>query len=142
MIFKLFYKIWVRNMAFSTTGLATTQAIFVFRHGKHLCTKYFRYSCMLVNETICEDLMKITQIIVEIWAHLFLWISLKIAKLRYNHYYYFCTVEDVALYYHHTKFGNNCKTQGWNMDKSLIRMPKIGPPVIYSLRMGLHDKIN
>ena len=59
-------------MAFSTTGLATTQAISVFRHGKHLCTKYFRYSCMLVNETICEDLMKITQIIVEIWAHLFL----------------------------------------------------------------------
>ena len=44
--------------------------------------------------------MKIKQIIVEIWTHLFLRISLKIAKLRYIHYYYFCILGDVALNYH------------------------------------------
>ena len=36
-----------------------------------------------MNEIICEDLMKITQIIVEIWAHLLLRRSLKIGQLRY-----------------------------------------------------------
>ena len=35
---------------------------------------------------ICEIFMKIRQIFMEIWAHLFLRISLKIAKLRYRHY--------------------------------------------------------
>ena len=64
-----------------------------------------------MNEIICEDLMKITQITMEIWAHLFLWISLKIAKLRDRHYHYFCILEDVALNYHPTKFGDNCEKQ-------------------------------
>ena len=60
-------------MGFSTAGLVNTHVIFVFRYGKHLiCTKYFKYSYILVNEIICKDLMKMTQIIVEIWAHLFL----------------------------------------------------------------------
>ena len=58
-----------------------------------------------MNEIICEDLMKITQKIVEIWTHLFLWISLKIAKLRDRHYYYFCLLRDVALNYHPTRGG-------------------------------------
>ena len=38
-------------------------------------------------------------------------INLKIAKLRDRHYYYFCILGDVALNYHPTKFGDNCKTQ-------------------------------
>ena len=29
----------------------------------------------------------------------------------YGHYYYFCILGDVALNYHPTKFGSNCKTQ-------------------------------
>ena len=62
-----------------------------------------------MNEIICEDLMKIIQITVEIWAHLFLGISVKIAKLCDRRY--FCILRDVALNYHPTKFGNNCKTQ-------------------------------
>ena len=45
-------------MAFSTTGLLNVHVIIVFRHGKHLM--------YLVNEIICEDLIEITQIIVEI----------------------------------------------------------------------------
>ena len=61
-----------------------------------------------MNEIICEDLMKITQMFVKIWTHLFLLISLKIAKLRYRHRYYFCILGDVALNYHPTKFGDNC----------------------------------
>ena len=47
-----------------------------------------------------EDLMKITQICVEIWRQ----ISLKIAKLRDRHYCYSCILRDVVLNY-------NCKTQ-------------------------------
>ena len=38
-------------------------------------------------------------------------ISLKIAKLRDSHYYYFCILEAVALNYHSTKFGDNNKRQ-------------------------------
>ena len=87
---------------------------------------------MLVNGIICEDLMKITQIIVEIWAHLLSWINLKIAKLHDRHYYYFCILEDVALNYHHTKFGVNCKMQCWNMSKTINWMLRTCP----SLRMG------
>ena len=79
--------------------------------GDILCTKYFKYSYILVNEIICEYLMKFTQIIGEIWPHLFLRISLEIAKLHDRHNYYFCILRDIALNYHPTKFGDNCKTQ-------------------------------
>ena len=72
-----------------------------------------------MNEIICEDLMKITQIFVKIWTHSFLRISLKIAKLRYRHCYYFCILGDVALNYHPTKFGDNCKSQCGYMDKTV-----------------------
>ena len=41
------------------------------------------------------------------------------AKLRYRHYYYFCILRDIALNYHPTKFGDNCKTQCWNMSKTI-----------------------
>ena len=85
--------------------------------GSVLCTEYLKCGYILVNEVMCEDLMKITQLIVEIWAHLFWWISVRIAKLHYKNYYYFCTVEDVVLNYNRTKFGNNGKTQYRNMDK-------------------------
>ena len=71
---------------------------------------------------LIEDLMKITQIIVEIWAHLILRIRLKIAELRYKHYYYFLMVEDVALNYHPTKFGNNCKTRCRNIDNTIKKL--------------------
>ena len=64
-----------------------------------------------MNKFFCEDLMKITQIFVEI--------SLKIAKLRYRHYYYFGILGDVALNYHRTKFGSNCKRQCGYMDKTV-----------------------
>ena len=63
--------------------------------------------------------MGITHIIVEIWEHLSLLISLKIAKLHYKHYFYVCIVEDVALSHHPTKFGNNCKTQCGNISKTV-----------------------
>ena len=61
-------------MALATTGLVNTRVIFVFRYGKHLMyiQNILNIVIYLVNEIICEDLMKITQIIVEIWAHLFL----------------------------------------------------------------------
>ena len=49
------------TMALSTTGLVNTRVNFVFRHGKHLM-----YGYILANKIICEDLMKITQIFVEI----------------------------------------------------------------------------
>ena len=61
-----------KSMAFSTTGLLNTHVIFVFRHGKHLCNKYFKYSYILAQKIICEDITKMTQIIVKIWTHLFL----------------------------------------------------------------------
>ena len=87
--------------------------------GSIWCNKYFKYSYILAKKIICEDIMKITQIIVEIWTHLFLWISLKIAMLRNRHYYYFCILRDIALNYHPTKFSDNCKTQSWNMSKTI-----------------------
>ena len=79
--------------------------------GSIWCTKYFKYGYILGNKIICEDLMKITQIFVEIWTHLFLLISLKTAKLRYRDYYYFCMLGDVTLNYNPTKCGDNCQTQ-------------------------------
>ena len=109
--------------------------------GSIWCTKYFKYSYILVNEIICEDLMKITQIIVEIWTHLFLWISLKIAKLRYRHYYYFCILGDVALNYHHTKFGDNCKSQSGYMDKTVKKLLTGGQKSASSLKMDLDGEL-
>ena len=88
-----------------------------------------------MNEIICEDLMKITQIIAEIWTHLVLWISLKIAKLRYRHYYYFCILGDVALNYHHTKFGDNCKSQSGYMDKTVKKRLTGGQKSASSLKI-------
>ena len=99
-------------MAFCITGLTTTQRVFVFRHGSHLMGCTFKYSYILVIETICEDLVKITRIIVEIWAHMLLCKTLEIAKLRYAYYYSFCIGVDIVLSYHPTKFGNNWKTHG------------------------------
>ena len=63
--------------------------------------------------------MKITQIFVDIWTHLFLRISLEITKLRYRHDYYFCILGDVDLNYHPTMFGSNCKRQCGYMDKTV-----------------------
>ena len=63
-------------------------------------------------ETICEDLVKITRLIVEIWAHMLLCKTLEIAKLRYTYYYSFCIGVDIVLSYHPTKFGNHWKTHG------------------------------
>ena len=53
---------------------------------------------------------------------MFLWIRFKIAKLRYGHYYYFCILRDVALNYHHTRFGDNCKTQCGNISKTVKKL--------------------
>ena len=39
----------------------------------------------------------------------FVLISLKTAKLRYTHCYYFCMLGYVARNYHPTKFGSNCE---------------------------------
>ena len=36
--------------------------------GRICCAKYFKYGYILVNKIICEDLMKITQIFVEIFV--------------------------------------------------------------------------
>ena len=109
-------RLTLRTMPLSTTGLVNTQWFLYLDMGSIWCTKD---SDILVNEIICEDLMKITQIFVEIWTHLFWWISLKIAKLRYQHYYYFCILRNVALNYHPTKFGDNYKTQCWNTSKTI-----------------------
>ena len=114
-------------MAFSTIGLLIVHVFLYLGTGSFWSTKYFKYSYILVNEIICEDLTKITQIVEEIWTHVFLWISLKIAKLHYKHYYYFCILEDVATNYHPIKFDNICKTQCWNMGRTFISKPKTGP---------------
>ena len=105
--------------------------------GSIWCTKYFKYSYILVNKIICEDLMKITQIFVEIWTHLFLWKSLKVAKLHYRHYYYFCMMRDVALNYHPTKFGSKC---GY-MDKTAKKLLTGGQKLASSLRMDLDGEL-
>ena len=96
---------------------------------------------ILVNEIICEDLMKITQIFVKIWTHSFLWISLKIAKLRYRHCYYFCILGDVALNYHPTKFGDNCKSQCGYMDKTVKKLLTGGQKSAPSLKMDLDGEL-
>ena len=133
---------YIQIMVYYIGRLPIVHVIFVIRHGKLWCTKYFKYSYILVHEIICEDLMKITQIIVEIWPHLFLWISLKIAKLHYKHYYYLCMVEDVALNCHHTKFGNNCKTQCRNMDKIVKKLNwRLKPALQFKDRIRRQNKL-
>ena len=93
-----------------------------------------------MNEIICEDLMKITQIFVKIWAHLLLGISLKIAKLRKRHYY-FCILGDIAFYYHHTKFGDNYKSQCGYMDKTVKKLLTGGQKSASSLKMDLDGEL-
>ena len=119
-------KQWRRTWRSLLQAYSTCRWFLYLGIGSFWYTKYFKYSCILVYEIICKDLMKITQIIVEIWTHLSFWINIKIDKLRYKHYYYFCIVEDVALGYHPTKFGDNCKTQCWNTSKSINWRPKTG----------------
>ena len=108
---------------------------------KLTCTKYFKYGYILVNKIICEDLMKITQIFVEIWTHLYLRISLKIDKLRYRHYYYFCILGDVALNYHPTKSGSNCKRQCGYMDKLLRKNVNWRPETFLQFKDGFRRRI-
>ena len=109
--------------------------------GSIWCNKYFKYGYILVNKIICEDLMKITQIIAEIWEHLFLWRSLKIIKLRYRHYYYFSILGDVALNYHPTTFGSNCKRQCGYMDKTVKKLLTGGQKPPSNLRMDLDGEL-
>ena len=111
--------------------LATTQRVFVFGYGSHLVGYIFKYSYILVIETICENLVKITGIIVEIWAHLLLWRRLKIAKLRYAYYYSFCVGVDIVLNYHSAKFGNNWKKHGWNIEVNLILFQNWYPSFLF-----------
>ena len=89
------------------------QRVFLFRHGCHLMGKIFKYNYIWPIETIREDLVKITQIIVEICAHLLLWRSLKVAKLRYAYYYSFSIGVDIVLSYRSTMFGNKFLENAW-----------------------------
>ena len=88
-----------------------------------LSTKYFKYSYILVNKINCEDLMTITQIFVGIWT----FVLMNKFKNRQTtlYYYYFCILRDVALNYHPTKFGSNCKRQCGYMDKTVNWRPEI-----------------
>ena len=105
------------------------------RIGSILWTKYFIYGYIIVNEVMCEDLENIIQIIGEIWAHLLLWITYKIARLLITDYCYFCIVEDATHSYCLAKFRYNSKTQWGNMDTFVWL--KAG-----NLRMGLDGKIS
>ena len=108
--------------------MAQSHGVLYYRHSQRACDfciyalfdglNILDMVIISVNKIICEDLMKITQIFVEIWTHLFLWIGLKMAK-RYRHYYCFCVLGYVALNYHPTKFGSKCKRQCGYMDKTV-----------------------
>ena len=63
-----------------------------------------------MNKIICEDLMKITQIIV---------LMNKYKNSERDRHYYFCILGDVALNYHPTKFGSNYKRECEYMDKTV-----------------------
>ena len=63
--------------------------------------------------------------------------TLKIAKLRYRHYYYFCILGDVALIFNPTNFGSNCKTMCGYMDKTVKKLLIVGQKLASSLRMDL-----
>ena len=70
-----------------------------------------------MKEVICEVLMVTTGIMGEIWVLLFLRITLKIARLQYQNYFYFYIVEDAMLTYQPAKFGYNRETHYRDMDK-------------------------
>ena len=50
-------------------------------------------------------------------------------------------MEDVALSYHPTKFGNNWKTQCGNMDKTAKKLLTGGQKLASSLRMDLDGEL-
>ena len=108
------------------------------RIGSILCTKYFIYSYVLIWKGICENLMNITQITGEIWTLLILWITLKIARLRHQNYYYFCIVEEVTHSYCLAKFLYNWKKQWGNMDKTVNWRPKNG----HQFKVGTTQGVN
>ena len=62
-----------------------------------------------MNEIICEDLIKNTNNC-GIMGTFVLMNKFKNSQLRDRQYNYFCILRDVALNYHPTKFGDNCKT--------------------------------
>ena len=70
-------------------------------------------------ELFIKVLWKLQEYLGEIWAHLFGGINLNIAKLLQELYCYVCMVEGDALYYHLTKFDNNCIGQSENMDRKV-----------------------
>ena len=108
------------------------------RIGSILWTKYFIYGYIIVNEVMCEDLENIIQIIGEIWAHLLLWITYKIARLLITDYCYFCIVEDATHSYCLAKFRYNWNTQWGNMDKIVDWRPKNG----IQFKVGFTQKVN
>ena len=55
-------------------------------------------------------------------------------------YYYFCIFGDVALNYHPTKFGSNCKTCGY-MDNTVNKRLTGGQILVSSLRMELDGEL-
>ena len=65
----------------------------------------------------------------------------KNSQTTYRHYDYFSILGDVALNYHPTKFGDNCKSQCGYMDKTLKEMLTGGQKSASSLRMDLHGEL-
>ena len=88
-----------------------------FGTGSLYRTNHFIYSFIIVKEIICEVLMVTTWIMGEIWVLLFLRITLKIARLQYQNYFYFYIVADAMLNYQPVKFGYNRETHYRDMDK-------------------------
>ena len=106
-------------MAYSITGHVNVHVFLYLRVVNLPFFKYLTYTYILVREIMCENIIKITQIFVEIWAYLLLSISFKIATLRYKNDFYFCRVTDITPDYHLTKFGSHCLIQCRNMKTNL-----------------------
>ena len=53
-----------------------------------------------------------------------------------KHYYYFCRLGNVALNYHPTKFGIDCKTQCGYMDKTVKKTANWRPETCRQLKDG------
>ena len=51
-------------------------------------------------------------------------------------------MEDVALNYHPTKFGNNCKTQCGGMDKTDEKTVNLRPQTALQFKDGFRRRIN